>query len=280
MTPGVVALVLFAAFLHATWNAMLRGGRDRFWAACVMGFAGGLAGVVTAFFVPLPNRASWLCVLISAVIHIVYQLLLVRMYRQGDFGHTYPVARGSSPLLIALGGLLLASEHLRAAIVIGIVLVSLGIFTLALGGEADFKHISAALATGLSIAVYSVTDGLGVRLSGNAVSYTAWMVIGYGLPMPLIYWLLRRGRRERFWRAAPKDFAVAVGGGLLSIGGYGIVIWAMAHAPMGPVSALRETSVLFAVLLGCVFLREPFTWRKGVSALLIVGGAVCLNFSR
>lgn len=277
MSIGIAGLVLLAAVLHASWNAMLRGGRDRFWSASVMGFAGGVAGVIAAGFVPLPHRSSWCCIVISAVVHIAYQLLLVRMYRQGDFGHTYPVARGSSPLLIALGGLLLASERLQPATTVGIVFVSTGILTLALGGEADAKHIWAALLTGLSIAVYSVTDGLGVRLSGNNLSYTAWMVIGYGLPMPLIFLWLRRNRAERFWRGPPKEFALAITGGLLSIVGYGVVIWAMDRAPMGPVSALRETSVLFAVLLGCVFLREPFTWRKAVSSLLIVAGAVCLN---
>ncbi len=280
ISSSAVALVLLAAVLHASWNAMLRGGRDRLWSGCVMSLTSGVAGMIAASFVPLPNRASWLCILISAVVHIVYHLLLVRMYQQGDLGHTYPVARGSSPLLIALGGLLLASERLLPATSLGIVLVSSGILLLASGGEADFKHISAALATGLSIAVYSVTDGLGVRMAGNAISYTAWMVIGYGLPMPLVFLLCRRNSGEKFWQGSSREFGQAAVGGLLSLFGYGIVVWAMKHSPMGPVSALRETSVLFAVLLGCVFLRESFTWRKGISAALIAAGAVCLNFGK
>jgi drug/metabolite transporter (DMT)-like permease len=280
MSIGVASLVLFAALLHASWNAMLRSGRDRFWAAAVMAFAGGVAGLIAVFFLPLPARASWVCIFISAVVHIAYQLLLVRMYRQGDFGHTYPIARGSSPLLIALGGFLMASERLHGATVAGIILVSLGILILAFGGEVHAQHVSAALATGASIAIYSVTDGLGVRLSGNAISYTAWMVIGYGLPMPLIFLFLRRKQNGRFFQGPPREFARAAGGGVLSIVGYGIVIWAMEHAPMGPVSALRETSVLFAVLLGCVYLREPFTWRKAVSSVLIVSGAICLNVTK
>ena len=277
MTAGIASLVLVAALLHASWNALLRGGRDRFWSASVMAFAGGVAGAFVACFVPLPARASWICIAISALVHIVYHLLLVRMYREGDLGHTYPIARGSSPLLIALGGWLLAAEQLGATTIAGVVLVCAGIFTLALGGAAQPRQIGAALATGCAIAIYSVTDGLGVRLSDNAVAYTAWMVIGYGLPMPVVYWLLRRGRGEVFWRAAPRDFGFAVGGGLVAIGGYGVVIYAMEHAPLGPVSALRETSVLFAVLLGCFFLRERFTWRKALSSLLIVIGAICLN---
>ena len=280
MTPGVASLVLLAALLHASWNAMLRGGPDRFWTACVMAVTGGIAGLVTAFFLPLPARASWWCIFISAVVHIAYQLLLVRMYRQGDFGHTYPIARGSSPLLIALGGFLLAHERLQVTTGLGVVLVSLGILMLAFGGEVHANHVSAALATGAAIAVYSITDGLGVRLSGNAMAYTAWMVIGYGLPMPFIFYLVRRGRDQSFFRAPPVEFLKAAAGGALSIVGYGIVIWAMEHAPMGPVSALRETSVLFAVLLGCLYLREPFTWRKALSSLLILAGAIFLNVTK
>jgi drug/metabolite transporter (DMT)-like permease len=202
------------------------------------------------------------------------------MYRQGDFGHTYPIARGSSPLLIAMGGFFLASERLHGATVLGIILVSLGILMLAFGGEVHAEHVSAALTTGAAIAIYSVTDGLGVRLSGNALAYTTWMVIGYGLPMPLIFLFVRRKQGGRLFQGPPRDFAKAAGGGVLSIVGYGIVIWAMEHAPMGPVSALRETSVLFAVLLGCGYLREPFTWRKALSSVLIVTGAICLNIMK
>jgi drug/metabolite transporter (DMT)-like permease len=244
-----------------------------------MSLSSGIGCLLVIPFLPLPDRASWPHIILSALIHVIYSLLLVRMYRQGDFGVTYPVARGSSPLLIALGGMVLGAEFVSTVSAIGIVLVSAGIFTLARGGEQlHGKNVSAALATGISIAAYSLTDGLGARVAGNAASYAAWMMLLYGLSMPWVFMALRRGSGAGlFAHRSRKDLAQAVGGGLVSVLGYGIVIWAMKYSPMGMVSALRETSVLFAAILGRIFLGEAFTVKKVAAAILIGAGAICLR---
>ena len=279
MSRFVLLLVLLAALLHATWNALLRGGRDRFWGVTVMSSTAGLVCLAALPFLPLPAARAWPYVIASGVVHIVYNLLLVRQYRQGDFGHTYPVSRGSSPMLIAIGGVVFASEHLSATVFLGIILISTGILSLAFGAQAHFDSFLAAFTTGCSIAVYSVIDALGARNAGNATAFTAWMVMVYGFTMPVIFWLTRPKGEKRLWSGDRRELLKAMGGGVVSIIAYGIVVWAMAHGPMGPVSALRETSALFAVVMGCIFLKEKFTVQKMVAAVLIVAGNLTLHLA-
>ncbi|HTA29916.1 MAG TPA: EamA family transporter, partial [Candidatus Cybelea sp.] len=129
-----------------------------------------------------------------------------------------------------------------------------------------------------SIAVYSVLDALGARASGNATAFTAWMVAGYGFTMPVVFWLARPTGQKQFWKGEKRELMKSAGGGAVSVIAYGIVVWAMAHGPMGPVSALRETSALFAVIMGCLFLKEKFTLQKIVAAVLIMAGNITLHF--
>lgn len=278
MSSSLLLLVLLAALLHASWNALLRGGRDRFWSVTIISFASALAACVTLPFLPMPNARAWPYIIASAIVHFFYNLLLVRQYRRGDFGHTYPVARGSSPMLIALGGVLFASENLSTKVIIGIALISSGILSLAFGGKAQTDGFLGAFMTGCSIAVYSVIDALGARASGNAMAYTAWMVSGYGLAMPLVFRFSRNKNENRLWISDRREMFKAAGGGVAAVIAYGIVVWAMAHGPMGPVSAMRETSALFAVILGCIFLKEKFTLQKIIAAALIVAGNITLHF--
>jgi drug/metabolite transporter (DMT)-like permease len=279
MSHTVLLLVLLAAFLHAAWNALLRSGGDRFWSVTVMSFTAALTCIPAVVLLPLPLLRAWPYVAVSGVVHIIYNLLLIRQYRQGDFGHTYPVARGSSPLLIAIGGMWFASEHLSATVFLGIILVSTGILSLAFGAKAHVDIFFAAFTTGCSIAVYSVIDALGARSAGNATAFTAWMVMGYGLTMPVVFKLARPAGQNKFWPGETRELLKAAGGGVVSVIAYGIVVWAMAHGPMGPVSALRETSALFAVVMGCVFLKEKFTVQKIVAATLIVIGNITLHLA-
>ncbi len=279
MSRNLLLLVLLAAFLHAAWNALLRGGRDRFQGVTIMSFTAGLVCVPFMIALPLPLARAWPFVVLSGLVHIIYNLLLIRQYRQGDFGHTYPVARGSSPLLITLGGVLFASEHLSLTVFIGIILISIGILSLAFGAKAHVESFAAAFTTGCSIAVYSVIDALGARASGNATAFTAWMVACYGFAMPVVFALAGPAGQKQFWRSAPRELLKSAGGGAVSVIAYGIVVWAMAHGPMGPVSAMRETSALFAVVLGCLFLQEKFTLQKSLAALLIVAGNITLHLA-
>ena len=275
MTAPIAALVLFAALLHASWNAVLKGGRDGLWGMTVMGIATSLACAAIVPFLPLPARASWPYIAASALLHVGYNAFLVRAYRSGDFGSAYPIARGSSPLLVTLGAALVAQEVPTLAGIAGIVLVSLGIISLGFRGRRLLETgIFYALGTGFFIAAYSVTDGIGGRLSGNAVSYTLWMCLLWGATALPIYMLRRRD--AAIWRGA-KSTGMAALGGWVSLLAYGMVIFAMTRAPMGSVSALRETSVLFAVLLGRIVFGEKLTARRIVSVLVIAAGALCLE---
>ena len=286
-------LVLSAALLHAGWNALLRGGADRAQSMLIMNVTVGVAGIAMMAFAGLPSSASAPYVLASGLIHLVYNALLVRMYRSGDLGETYPVARGSSPALIALGGSLLASEWMNLIGTIGIGLVCAGIFMLAAAralsakveagfasdrapnkkGRLHAMNLPAALATGVSIAAYTIVDGLGVRVSGNWISYTGG-IFAFFLAVPI--WHLARGRRAVF--AVSAETGKAASGGLISLGAYGAIIWAMQANPMGAVSALRETSVVFAALLGALFLGERLTAWRIAACCIIAAGAACVGW--
>lgn len=275
MNAAVTALVLFAALLHASWNALLKSGEDRLWSMTIMGLATCLAGVICAPFLPLPHPACWPYMLGSAVLHVGYNAFLIRAYRSGEFGSAYPVARGSSPLLVTFGAALVAGEWPTSTALLGIALVSAGIISLAFRGRRlPETGIFYALGTGCFIAAYSVTDGIGGRLSGNATAYTLWMCLLWGVTAVPVYWLRRRD--WRLWRGARRTGTAALGG-IVSLLAYGLVIFAMTRAPMGAVSALRETSVLFAVLLGRIVFAEQLSRRRVVSALVIVMGAICLE---
>lgn len=275
MTLSIAALVLFAALLHASWNAVLKKGPDGFWGMTVMGIATSLACAALVPFLPAPARASWPYIAGSALLHVGYNAFLVRAYARGEFGSAYPIARGSSPLLVTLGAALVAQEVPTLIGMAGIVLVSIGIISLGFRGRSlPETGILYALGTGFFIAAYSVTDGIGGRLSGSPVSYTLWMCLLWGVSALPLY-LIRR-RDIAIWRGA-KDTGLAALGGVVSLLAYGIVIFAMSVAPMGSVSALRETSVLFAVLLGRIVFGEKLTARRIVSVLVIAAGALCLE---
>ncbi|WP_395607273.1 EamA family transporter [Pseudomonas sp. B22129] len=275
MPVQIVLLILFAALLHASWNALLRGGADRLWSMTVMCLAVAIASAAIAVFLAPPAHASWFYAVLSAVLHVGYNLFLVRSYKVGDLGQTYPISRGSSPVLITLAAALFAGENVTTHAMLGIALVSGGIISLAFNKRRlAVPGLPYALGTGLFIAAYSVTDGIGARLSGAALAYTVWMSALWGVLMPLVYIALR-GTRSLF---TPRPgFATAFTGGLVSLLAYGIIIYAMAFAPMGAVSALRETSVVFAALIGHWFLSETLTLRKFFACAVIAFGTFLIG---
>jgi drug/metabolite transporter (DMT)-like permease len=275
MTPSVVALVLCAAVLHAAWNAMLRGGSDRLWAMTVMSFATTAIAIPVAALLPLPNPGSWPYIGLSTALQLGYSHFLVRAYRDGDFGQVYPIARGVAPLLVTLGAAVFAGEQLGRVSLIGIALVSLGIVSLARArSKASPASIAAALATGCSIASYTVSDGIGSRLSGDPLAYAAWIFVLYGIAMPLTT-LAVRGRMTI--RLRDPETLKAASGGIISLMAYSAVVWAVSLSPMGPVSALRETSVVFAAVIGRAFLNEALTASRLGACLVIAIGAICLS---
>ena len=271
--------VLIAALLHASWNAMLHGNGDRLLSMTWMSIAIAAVSTVVILCTPLPASAAWPYIVASGLVHIVYNVTLVRSYRRNDLAQAYPIARGSSPLLVTLGAALFAHEAIGPLHVLGIAMISGGIIAIAFEG----RHVSrsgalAALTTGVTIALYTVIDGIGVRLSGGeALAYTAWMFLFYWL-MPVLF-VARRGFAA-LWspaRVAPMAIGVSLVGGLVSIAAYGIVIWALQSGAMGAVSALRETSVVFAVLIGRMFLRETVSGKRWLACVIVAGGAVCLG---
>ena len=271
----IVLLILFAALLHASWNALLRGGADRLWSMTVMCLAVAIASTGIAVFLPAPDLASWFYVVLSAVLHVGYNLFLVRSYKVGDLGQTYPISRGSSPILITLFASLFAGETVGPGALLGIALVSGGIISLAFKGRRlAVPSLPYALGTGVFIAAYSVTDGVGARLSGAPLAYTVWMCALWGVLMPMVY----VGMRSAKSLFTPRPgFITAFIGGLVSLLAYGIVIYAMTGAPMGAVSALRETSVLFAALIGYFFLGETLTVRKVLACVVIATGTILIG---
>jgi drug/metabolite transporter (DMT)-like permease len=275
MTPLVIGLILSAALLHATWNAILRGGADRLWSITIMCATAAVVALPFLFFLALPARASWPCIGLSAALQVAYCLFLVRAYREGGLAQVYPIARGTSPLLVTLGAVFVAGERLTPVALAGVALVSLGIMALAFEkARPAARSTLAAITTGVFIAAYTLTDGVGARLSGHAQSYTAWLFLVQGGAMPIVYVALR-GRLVLPLRQV-ETWKVLAGGvfGLLS---YGVVIWALTLAPMGQVSALRETSILFAAVIGVVFLKEKLTLPRTIAAVMIAGGAIALS---
>ncbi len=273
MTPLIFASVTGAAILHAGWNAVLRGGSDRLWSMTLMMIAVSTVTGLAACVLPWPNAASWPYVIASALIHTGYNLSLVRTYRIGDLGQTYPISRGSSPVLVALGAMLFAHEAITLVSALGIALVSGGIVSLALQGRTVRAEVlPAALTTGVLIGAYTVVDGIGVRLSGDSVAYANSMFLLWSLTMPPIF-LAMRGRPPAYTR---RETALALAGGVVSILAYGIVIAAMQFGAMGVVSALRETSVVYAAVIGRIFLKERLTTQRVASCLAIAAGAACL----
>lgn len=279
MLSATGGLVLLAAVLHAAWNAMLHGNRDRFLSMTWMSIVIAAVSTLAVLVLPVPASGAWPYIVASGLVHIVYNMSLIRAYQRSDLSVAYAIARGSSPLLVTLGAALFAQEGISALHGVGIALISGGILTLALLD----RHVSradmlTALFTGAIIALYTVIDGIGVRQSnGQAMAYTAWMFMFYW-SMPVLF-VATRGLAALVGpiRTHPSAVASSLGGGLVSIGAYGIVIWAMQSGAMGGVSALRETSVVFAALIGRIFLGEAMSARRWIVCVVVAVGAVLLG---
>lgn len=278
MSDFALALVLSAAVLHAVWNALVKASGDRAVVLAAVASAHAIMGLGLAIAAPLPAVESWPYILASALIHYAYYALLFISYRFGDLSHVYPISRGLAPVLVALGAYLLIGEVLPLTAWLGLGAVSLGIAMLAFQGgtiRAEPKALGAAVATGLLIASYSVVDGIGIRLSGAPFAYIGWIFL---LEFPVVLYVV--GRRVRA-RAAMERNTILLGlfGGLLSVLAYGLVLYAKTIAPLGAVSAVRESSVIIAALIGVIVFGER-PWRKRIlSAMVVAAGVITLASS-
>lgn len=280
MELHVIGLVLLAAVLHAGWNALVKTGEDRVLTmAVLLGVTAVAAGAALPFVTP-PAPESWIYLILSVVLHGGYFFFLLQAYRVGDLSHVYPVARGAAPLLVALGAAIFAGEVLEPIELIGLVLASLAIASFAFeGGLAALKDprpFLYGLATAAFISSYTVADGLGVRASGSTAGFIAWLFVVDGLPLLVYALITRRGRIGPYLRANWKSGLV---GGVMCGVAYALIIWALNLGAMAFVSALRETSVVFAVLIGSVFLGEPFGGRRIAAAAVVVAGIAVMNLA-
>lgn len=271
-----VIMLLFAV-AHATWNAMVKGSADRLLMLAAIRAVGLIAGILVAAVVPAPSLQSLPFLLAAAAVHYVYYLLMLNAYRVGDLSQVYPIARGSASLLVFLLGALLAGEVLSTHAALAVCVLSGGIVVLAFAGRTmNRQAIIFAIGTGIAIAGYSLLSGLGIRRSESVLGYIAWLEIATGVGMSSVAYVRRRGAIATFVRTQWRTGLIA---GLLSVAGYGIALWAMTKAAMAPVVALRETSVVFAALIGSVFLGEGFAGKRIVAAVAVVIGVILLGAS-
>ncbi len=271
-------LVLLAAVMHATWNAVLKASGERFLTFTIIAATGTGLGILAAPFVAVPEAATWPYLIASALIHNGYYVFLLLAYRHGDLGQVYPLARGTAPLAVAVLAAVFAGEIPNSAGLAGIALVSLGIISLMFAdgrprGTA-IKPVLLALATALFIASYTVVDGLGIRLAATPWSYIVWLNIIEGIPFMIGVAILRPRDIGPFLSTRWKP---GFAGGVFAAVAYGIVLYALGQGAMAHVSALRETSVLFAALIGVVVFGEPLGWRRIACAIAIVAGMIVLQ---
>lgn len=276
MTPLVFALVLSAALIHAMWNAVVKGAADRTITFALVMAGHTIPALIAVPFLPLPDPQAFPYLAASVFIHWGYYYLLVSAYKFGDLSLVYPIARGAAPLMVALSALFFINENMSLQGWVGLILVSLGIFALALFSsrqEKPFMAVAFALATAMTIATYSVVDGVGIRTSSDPFSYIAWLFILEGL----VFFIIVVPRQERLRQFNRKQIITGLVGGVLAGLAYGLVLYAKTMAPLGMVSALRETSVIFAAMIGLFLFGEGPAKPRLSAAVIVSLGIVLLS---
>jgi drug/metabolite transporter (DMT)-like permease len=278
MTLTVFLAVLAAAAMHAVWNAAIKVRIDRFASISLMTVGMGVAALPALPAVAVPDAGVWLWIALSAALHACYRLFLIKAYEAGDLAQTYPLARGAAPLLATIGGVVLVHEIPPSLAIVGIVLLSAGTLLMSARGggklSVERRAVGFALVTSLFVAGYTLTDGIGARAATTASSYAAWLFLTDAVAT-FVLCLLIRGRG--IVAAMLPEWRAGLVTGLLAASAYWIAMWAMTRAPIASVAALRETSILFAMAISVVALREPVTSWRLAAAFLIVCGIVALR---
>jgi len=279
MAISVFFLVLAAAALHAGWNALIKIRLDPFVAMTLICVMCGVIALPSLLITGWPNAAAWPWIAASVTIHLGYYLFLSEAYRRADMGQIYPIARGTAPLMTASISLIFIRDPLSAGNMIGIALLACGVLLISLRGHRRLVApsrvaVACALLTAMTITAYTLVDGIGARAAGNANAYAAALFTVDALPI-LVTCFLWKGRAKL--EPALHFLPQALAGGAMSLAAYWIVIWAMTVAPIALVAALRETSVLFGGLIAVIFLKEPPTFVRTASGLLILLGLVCMR---
>jgi drug/metabolite transporter (DMT)-like permease len=275
LSLSVTLAVLAAAVTHAAWNAIAHGIKDQTLAFALIGVGGIIVAIPLTILAAMPRAACWPYLMTSVVIHVFYNLLLMRCYRLGEFGQVYPLARGTSPLVVTILAALFVHERLGWPEIAGVAIVSAGLATLVLAGRRPGRAaFLAAVGTGLTIAAYTTVDGVGVRASGSPIGYIAWLMLLESLCVPM-FALIRR--RQVLLKQRPQILLAGLAAGALSVLAYGLVLWAQTRGALAPIAALRETSVIFGAIIGALVFREPFGRARIAATVLVVAGIVLLN---
>ncbi|CAM5283647.1 drug/metabolite transporter (DMT)-like permease [Aquamicrobium terrae] len=278
MTPAVFCLVLLSAFLHALWNGLVKVDGDGVSSKAVIVAVQAAISLLLIAFVPVPSLSDWPFLLGAAVLHTGYRLFLVESYRFGDLGRVYPIARGSSPLIVTVLAMIFAGETPGPQSLAAIVIIAVGIMSLSLARGLDrvrdSRAVMLALATGAFAAVYTVVDGLEARHMQSASGYMIWVSLADAVAfLPLT----RIVRRDALWPSSLKRWTPGAVAGVTGFAAYWIIVWALSVAPMASVSALRVTSIGFALVFGVVFLKEPMTMLRSVAAIAVAAGTAMLQ---
>lgn len=275
MSLSVFAIIMLGAALHATWNAVVKGGVDKLLTTCMIASVASLIALVAIPFLDLPAQESWPFIGASVVLQVLYFVLVASTYRIADMSQTYPIMRGTAPLLVATVSVLVLSESLSAFAWLGIAVISLGILSMAAAPSTGHrKGLTLALINAGVIAAYTLIDGLGVRKSGAPAAYTLWIFLLTGIPLAAWALVTRRGQ---FYDYVIGNWQLGVVGGAGTAASYGLALWAMTQAPIATVSALRETSILFGVVISAFILKEHLTRVRIVAACIIATGAMVLR---
>jgi drug/metabolite transporter (DMT)-like permease len=275
LPPAVTLAVLAAAVTHAVWNAIAHGIKDQTLAFALIGVGGILAAIPLVIVTATPRADSWPYLLGSVAIHVFYNLLLMRCYQYGEFSQVYPLARGTSPLVVTILAAIFVHERLALPQVAGVLVVSAGPAVLVFAGRRPSRTaLLAAIGTGLTIAAYTTVDGVGVRLSASPAGYIGWLILLESLCVPM-FALVRR--RDVLLKQPPRILLAGVAGGALSLVAYGLVLWAQTRGALAPIAALRETSVIFGAIIGTLVFREPFGRTRIAATGLVAGGIMLLN---
>jgi uncharacterized membrane protein len=274
----VFALILFAALLSATWNAIVKGGSDKYLQAVLIASAAAVIALFVLPFLPQPARASWVFISASALLQVLYYKLLAAAFRAGDFSHAYPLMRGTAPLLVSLLSGPVIGEALSLGRWLGVALICTGVIGLAWEARSRVGANSAVLKYGLAnalvIAAYTTVDGIGVRESGAAAAYTIWI---FEVTALVLLFGAMITRPKELLRYAHGRVRITFIGGVATLTSYEIALWAMTQAPIAVVAALRETSMVFGIAIAVLVLKERAGLRRCAATALIVCGAVAIR---
>lgn len=265
-------MLLLAALLHASWHALIKTAGDRLVGLAGMNIVSTAVSLALLPLVTVPAAAVWPVLLFSVVLHNLYKVGLAQVYHHGDLSQAYPIARGLSPLFATLIAWGVLGEVLEAGQILGVGLVSVGL--IAIGMERRGSALSPALLTsagltGFLVAAYSVVDAYGARVSGDWLSYAVWLVLMDGA---VFVAFTSRLRGRAFWTVVRREWPRTVISGLLGVGAFGVFLWALSRGEVGGVSALRETSVLFASLIGIFVLKERWSAPRLSGTMFITLG--------